>query len=466
MTVNNEQYGVAVEEFLSSIFNVPFELDKERSNRDLYDKLIEHSSKTVLDEFSHFGISIEKYCGENQNKHDFILNDGLTLSAKTNIGKLGKVCPQEIGQMSSKRFYERFLPQEAVPVEYNDKKERFKDYVFENLTNLLEQYYMNLFNSDYLFYMYNLEEQKPNFFLLEKKKVPKFKKDLVHFKKSKEEWESSNTVYYEGKTLGEFQLHNNRDCFKFRFHMPTLLSLFPYETETITLRNEDCLEYFKRIPDNSIDLVLLDPPYKISRETNFAKGDKTGRDVDRLRVNYEFGVWDKGKDVLEKVLHECYRVLRKSGTIICFYDLWKITYLKKWLEQSGFKQVRFCEWLKTNPVPINSKKNYLTNSREAIITAVKVGTPTFHSEYDNGVYRYPINHEKGRFHPTQKPTKLIEELILKHSNENDIVLDCFSGSGTTAISCIHTKRRFTGTELDPLFFKKSVDRILLEKNTN
>ena len=459
MSVNNEQYGVAVEEFLSSIFNVPFELDEQRSNRNLYTKLIEHSSKVVLDEFEHLGISIEKYCREKQNKHDFMLNDGLTLSAKTNIGKLGKVCPQEIGQMSSNRFYERFLANEIVPSDYEVRKEVFKEYILKNSAEMLIQYYKHLFNSDYLFYMYNLDELKPNFFLLEKIKIPDFKKELIRFKKNREEWKSSNIIYYDDKILGEFQLHNNRDCFKFRFYMPTLLSLFPYETDTVTLRNEDCLEYLKRIPDNSVDLVLLDPPYKISRKTNFAQGEKTGRDVDRLRVTYEFGAWDKGKDVLEKVIQESYRVLKKSGTIVCFYDLWKISYLKKWLEKSRFKQVRFCEWLKTNPVPINSKKNYLTNAREAIVTAVKVGTPTFNSEYDNGVYRYPINHEKGRFHPTQKPTKLIEELILKHSNENELVLDCFSGSGTTAVSCVNTKRRFTGTELDPLYFKKSVNRI-------
>ena len=459
MSVNNEQYGVAVEEFLSSIFNVPFELDEQRSNRNLYTKLIEHSSKVVLDEFEHLGISIEKYCGEKQNKHDFMLNDGLTLSAKTNIGKLGKVCPQEIGQMSSNRFYERFLANEIVPSDYEVRKEVFKEYILKNSAEMLIQYYKHLFNSDYLFYMYNLDELKPNFFLLEKIKIPDFKKELIRVKKNREEWKSSNIIYYDDKILGEFQLHNNRDCFKFRFYMPTLLSLFPYETDTVTLRNEDCLEYLKRIPDNSVDLVLLDPPYKISRKTNFAQGEKTGRDVDRLRVTYEFGAWDKGKDVLEKVIQESYRVLKKSGTIVCFYDLWKISYLKKWLEKSGFKQVRFCEWLKTNPVPINSKKNYLTNAREAIVTAFKVGPPTFNSEYDNGVYRYPINHEKGRFHPTQKPTKLIEELILKHSNENELVLDCFSGSGTTAVSCVNTKRRFTGTELDPLYFKKSVNRI-------
>ena len=117
-----------------------------------------------------------------------------------------------------------------------------------------------------------------------------------------------------------------------------------------------------------------------------------------------------------------------------------------------------------NPVPINSKLNYLTNSREAIISAVKVSKPTFNSSYDNGIYSHPINHEKGRFHPTQKPIKLIEELILKHSNENDVILDCFSGSGTTMLACNNLNRYFKGCELSPKYFYKSIKRI--QKNTS
>ncbi len=74
---------------------------------------------------------------------------------------------------------------------------------------------------------------------------------------------------------------------------------------------------------------------------------------------------------------------------------------------------------------MNSKTNYLTNAREIAVVGVKGGKPTFHSEYDNGVYSYPICHDKGRFHPTQKPIALLEELIEKHSNEGDLVLDCW-----------------------------------------
>lgn len=227
----------------------------------------------------------------------------------------------------------------------------------------------------------------------------------------------------------------------------------------IELKNISCFEYIKTLESNSIDLVLIDPPYEVSRETNFAKCEKTGRDVDRFRMSMDFGDWDNNFTGLDEVISESYRVLRKGGTLICFYDLWKITKLKEYFENAKFKQLRFIEWQKTNPVPINSKVNYLTNSREIAVVGVKGAKPTFNSEYDIGVYKYPICHSKDRFHPTQKPLGLIEDLVKKHSNVGDSVLDCFSGSGTTAVACVNLDRDFYGCELNREYFEKSIDRI-------
>ena len=234
----------------------------------------------------------------------------------------------------------------------------------------------------------------------------------------------------------------------------------------IILKNENCFNFLKTLKSNSVDLVLIDPPYEVSRNTNFASGELKGTDVDRFRVSMDFGDWDKNFTGLDEVCREAYRVLRKGGTMICFYDLWKITDLKNYLEEAKFKQLRFIEWIKTNPVPINSKINYLTNAREIAITAVKGGKATFNSVYDNGMYeesgelyKFPICHDKGRFHPTQKPLDLIKELIRKHSNEGDMVLDCFSGSGTTAVACIETNRNFVGCEISEIYYSKSVDRL-------
>jgi DNA modification methylase len=225
----------------------------------------------------------------------------------------------------------------------------------------------------------------------------------------------------------------------------------------ISLVNQDCKVFLKGVASNSVDLVLVDPPYGISRSTGFSEIGNKG--VERLRISCDFGEWDYDSDnVISSVIPELYRVLKKSGTLICFYDLWKITELKTHLENSGFKQLRFLEWLKTNPVPVNQKVNYLTNCREIALSAVKGGKPTFNSKYDNGIYRYPIPRE-GRFHPTQKPLRLISDLIEKHSNKNDLVLDCFSGSGTTAHACINCERNFIGCEIDKNYFDKAQKRI-------
>ena len=224
-------------------------------------------------------------------------------------------------------------------------------------------------------------------------------------------------------------------------------------------QNEDCFNFLPKIESGSVDLILIDPPYEISRPTNFQSGEETGRDTDRFRVSMDFGEWDKNFTGLEMAVKEGYRILRDGGTMICFYDLWKITNLKEFYEKYKFKQIRLIEWLKTNPVPLNSKINYLTNSREIAVSAIKKSKPTFNSSYDNGLYKYPICQDKGRFHPTQKPLEFIEELIKKHSNEGDLVLDCFAGSCTTGMACINTNRNFIGCEVDKNYYNQSIDRL-------
>jgi site-specific DNA-methyltransferase (adenine-specific) len=122
-------------------------------------------------------------------------------------------------------------------------------------------------------------------------------------------------------------------------------------------------------------------------------------------------------------------------------------------DKIGFKQIRFIEWVKTNPVPLNQHTNYLSNCREIALLGVKGGKPTFNSKFDKGIYEYPIQHvKKGLRHPTQKNFALFEELIRKHSNEGDLVVDTFLGGGTTAFACKNTGRRFIGGDINKKYF--------------
>jgi site-specific DNA-methyltransferase (adenine-specific) len=230
-------------------------------------------------------------------------------------------------------------------------------------------------------------------------------------------------------------------------------------SSTSRFTNESCFDLLSRTPSESIDLVLIDPPYLISRDTGFSAGNNP--DYDRLKVSMDFGHWDHRCDGFDQAIHECYRVLKKSGSFICFYDLWKITELATIMSAAKFKQLRFLEWVKTNPVPLNQSVNYLTNAREIALSGVKGGKPTFNGKYDNGIYSYPIEHSAERFHPTQKHIGLIKELIEKHSNPGDTVLDCFAGSATTGVAAVQTNRSFIGCEIDPAYHRQAQDRINL-----
>lgn len=224
--------------------------------------------------------------------------------------------------------------------------------------------------------------------------------------------------------------------------------------------NMDCIMGMKQIDKKSVSLIITDPPYAISRDSNYAKSEPTGKDTDRFRISIDFGDWDKPEAFdIDSMIRESYRCLKDGGYIVCFYDLWKIGVIKDVMTRAGFKQLRFIEWIKTSPVPINSKINYLTNAREIAVCGVKGRNPIFNSEYDNGVYNYPICRDKGRFHPTQKPIGLFRSIIDKHSKEGDIVLDCCMGSGTTAIACMESNRKFIGFELCEGYFNKACERI-------
>ena len=272
----------------------------------------------------------------------------------------------------------------------------------------------------------------------------------------------------------------------------------PIDT-TIEIKNECGLEYLKTVKPNSIDLILTDPPYIISKDSgmnelyNSVKHNedngitevkteeewhdyKAEHDIPddtnkekymqygtiygkKYSVKTDYGDWDSqfSLPTLDQFIGEYYKKLKRGGTMIMFFDLWKITDLKAIMEKHNFKQIRMIEWIKTNPQPRNSKVNYLTNCREIALTGVKDGNPTFNSSYDNGIYSFPLQGGKGRFHPTQKSLALFEELIKKHSNEKDTVLDTFLGSGTTAIACRNLNRNFKGCEIAKEYYDQIIE---------
>ena len=216
----------------------------------------------------------------------------------------------------------------------------------------------------------------------------------------------------------------------------------------------DCFENLSKIKSKSIDLILTDPPYNISKVSNFNRWDsKFGT------ISYEFGDWDTNID-FDILFSEYKRVLKPGSALIIFYDIWKCDILKELGEKYKFRQPRVCQWVKNNPTPVNSKFNYLSNSIEFFFSFTKGKNATFNSSYDKGIYNYPICHGKERSeHPTQKPIELFKSIIKKHSNEGDIILDTFGGSGTTAVAAIETNRNYILMEKDEKYHQISETRI-------
>ena len=271
------------------------------------------------------------------------------------------------------------------------------------------------------------------------------------------------------------------------------------ESDYIQLLNKDGISYMNSdVQDESVDLILTDPPYITSRDSGMNEHsklvdivNKSGKNTkteeewtaykkahniksDSKKKNYmkygtiygkkyavktDYGDWDKDftMEKLDEFIKQYYLKLRQGGTLIVWFDLWKITPLKEIMEKYNFKQIRMIEWIKTNPQPINSKVNYLTNCREIALLGIKSSKPTFNSKYDNAIYYYPLQGGKNRFHPTQKSLDLFIDIINKHSNEGDLVLDTFSGGGTTALACKKTNRQFKGCELSKEYYDKSIE---------
>jgi site-specific DNA-methyltransferase (adenine-specific) len=265
------------------------------------------------------------------------------------------------------------------------------------------------------------------------------------------------------------------------------------------MEHSDGLAFLSKVPNNSVDLILTDPPYIISHETGMDKQYTLCKDntenvkteeewteyirnrkrlnlTDKDKKNFlrygsvygkkyavqtNYGEWDQTFTIetLEQFVQEFYNKLRVGGTLIIWFDLWKISELKDVMERARFKQIRFIEWIKTNPQPLNAGTNYLTNCREIAILGVKGSKPTFNSRMDRGLYEFPMASGWYKSHPTQKNLQLFETLIRKHSNEGDLVMDTFLGGGTTMFAAKNTGRRFIGCEINQTYVDEIKKRL-------
>jgi DNA modification methylase len=231
----------------------------------------------------------------------------------------------------------------------------------------------------------------------------------------------------------------------------------------MTLIQGDCLKVLPTIPDESVDLVLTDPPFMISSDLvikrNNLKKSKYKRASD---ISYQFGEWDyfenkeKYFEFTYNWLKECIRILRKGGALVTFFDKAKISYIWDFLEENGMKNRQILIWLKTNPTPRLRKVNFSTTSSFLVWSVKKGGKQTFNYKigYQTDYIFSPIVMGKEREqHPTQKPEKVIETWMKYLSNEGDMILDPFLGSGTTMKVARDLKRSCIGIEINPKYIE-------------
>ena len=234
-----------------------------------------------------------------------------------------------------------------------------------------------------------------------------------------------------------------------------------------TIYNADCLEALKYIKDNSIDLVLTDPPYNISRNSDIERKSFRNPKLRRwAKLRKDFGEWDKftneNFDIFtEKWIKESARTLKANGTLISYFDKLKLNIIVENATKHGFKTFCPFAWVKSNPPPQIIKQP--ASGWEAGVICCR-SKYTFNKDgfFVNYFYRSLVQGKERTKHPTQKPLDQIGRLIEKYSNFDDIVLDPFIGSGTTAVACKQLNRKYIGIEISPEYCKVARKRV---KNT-
>jgi DNA modification methylase len=224
------------------------------------------------------------------------------------------------------------------------------------------------------------------------------------------------------------------------------------------LANADSRYLIQRIPSQSVDLILTDPPYNLN-------GYSTGNIKLKWRkdINNDVAAWDGEAFRPAEWVDEFVRVLKPTGNLFAFtsYNM-----LGKWHEAFDpiFDTFQFMVWHKTNPMPKLRRAGFL-NSCELIICAWNKGhTWNFTSQKDmHNFIETPICMGRERVkepsHPTQKPLRVMRRLIELASKPGDTVLDPFMGVGSTGVAVRELGRQFIGAEIDKAYFEAAVRRL-------
>ena len=216
----------------------------------------------------------------------------------------------------------------------------------------------------------------------------------------------------------------------------------------------DCMDILKQLPDKCIDLVLTDPPY-LYKNLKGGSDSLLSKRITKAFVDLENISSGISLDFCKEII----RLQNKINTYIWCSKDQIIDYLNFFVTDNKCSYDILC-WHKTNAIPTFNNK-YLTDKEYCLY--FRRGGYCMPQNYNDAItiFQEPINiTDKNKYnHPTIKPLKIFEKLIKNSSKENDLILDCFSGSGTTAIACHNLNRRFICIEKDEDYYKASVERL-------
>lgn len=248
-----------------------------------------------------------------------------------------------------------------------------------------------------------------------------------------------------------------------------------YNDSNFKLIHGDSFKILKGVEPKSVDMVFADPPYFLSSDGISCSGGKM--------VSVNKGDWDKPVSVEEKHrfnrkwIKLCYQVLKDNGTIWISGTMHNIYSIGMALEQEGFKIINNITWKKLNPPP-NISCRFFVHSTETILWAKKNIKNVKHKfnyslmrQLNSGKQMKDVwessltkpSEKKYGKHPTQKPMEILEKIILASTNEGDLILDPFNGSGTTGIVASRLNRRYIGIEKEKEFLDLTIKRKESEK---
>lgn len=222
-------------------------------------------------------------------------------------------------------------------------------------------------------------------------------------------------------------------------------------------KNSDCIIGMQELENESVNALITDPPYNIAKDNNFKSMGRAGID---------FGEWDKNFNLVSWLPIAIDKV-KKGGNIVIFTDWKSTTPIVEELEKLNCEVKDMIRIEKSNPMPRNRDRRFIVDYEIAIWSVKKGAKWTFNrisETYERPLIKTKVTPKSEKIdegHPTQKNVETMEWLIERLTNERDVVLDPFMGSGTTGVACQNLNRRFIGYELDENYYSMANKRMLI-----